>query len=123
MLISGNSNNKYPIEFYISLIFYHLSYNSCLQNEIEIVFENKLKKPQRLFKYRNYKEVGLTLPNFTVQALIENIEPAHIMELIKLLLLERKVLLISSNCSCNAVIIESILMLLLPLYLLTLTCL
>lgn len=106
---------KYPIEFYLSLIFYNLSYNSELQNEIEIVYENK-SAHKRLFKYRNYKEVGLTLPNFTIQTLMENIASSHIMEIVKLLLLERKIVIIGSNCGFNAILIESLLMLLLPLY-------
>ena len=62
----------YSMEFYISLVFHHLSYNSELQNEVEVVMMKDIRNREPFIRYRNYKGVGLTLPNFTIQALLEN---------------------------------------------------
>ena len=102
----------FTIEFYLTLLFHHLSYSSEIQNEVEV---QSIRSRETFIRYRNYKAVGLTLPNFTVQALLENIRPKQIMEIAKLLLLERKVIFVRDNCTDNALIIESLLMLLLPL--------
>lgn len=102
----------YSLEFYLSLVFHHLSYSADLQNEVEVIAENRAP----FVRYRNYKAVGLTLPNFTVQGLMENVAPKQIIEIVKLLLLEKKIIIVRDNCGDNALLIESILMLLSPLY-------
>jgi len=107
---------KYTMEFYISLLFHHIYYNSEWQNEVEIFYKDSHKNRKTFARYRNYKQVGFTLPNFTFQPLLESIKPNRILELIKLLLLEKKILLIRDNYSDNAIIIESLIMLLSPLY-------
>jgi len=107
---------EYTIEFYLSLLFHYLAYNIDLQNEIAIVYKEKGLLNKGLLRYRNYSEIGITLPNFTFQTLLESIEPIHIIYLIKLILLERKLIFIRTNCSDNAIIIESLLQLISPLY-------
>jgi hypothetical protein len=105
----GNTNS-YNIEFYISLIFNYFMHNVDSRNEIAISFTD------RLIRYRNYREIGITLPNFTFKALFKSIAPENIMVLIKLILLERKLILIKTDCSKNALIIESLFQLINPLY-------
>jgi len=81
-------------------------------NEIAIV--SKLDK-EEIMRYRNYSEIGITLPNFTFQTLFEAIEPNYILYLIKLILLERRLIFIRTDCSNNTIIIESLLQLIYPL--------
>eukprot|EP00826_Nyctotherus_ovalis_P005862 TRINITY_DN11337_c0_g1_i3.p1 TRINITY_DN11337_c0_g1~~TRINITY_DN11337_c0_g1_i3.p1 ORF type:complete len:149 (-),score=8.40 TRINITY_DN11337_c0_g1_i3:63-509(-) len=107
---------KYTLEFYISFLFHHLYYNSKWQNEVQIHYKDKRNNSKTFINYRNYKPEGFTLPNFTFQTLLESIQPRQLLELIKCLLLEKKVLLIRDQYSDNAVIIESLLSLLFPLY-------
>ena len=110
------ANKKYTVEFYISLLFHHIYYNSEWQNEVEIFYRDSRKHRRTFARYRNYKPTGFTLPNFTFQPLLESIKPNRILELTKFLLLEKKILLVRDQYSDNAVIIESLLMLLSPLY-------
>lgn len=113
-LITKQKTKSFPtLEFYVSLVFHHLSYSADLQNEVEIISSADTCITLR---YRNYKAVGLTLPNFTVQALTGSIRPETILELVKLLLLEKKIILVRDNCSDNALLIETLLMLMSPLY-------
>ena len=113
---SSNKQSKFTIEFYISFLFHYLQYNSEWQNEIEIVY----KQRETFARYRNYKPTGFTLPNFTLQSLLETMKPNRILQLVTYLLLEKKILLVQKNYSDNAIIIESLLTLLSPLYPLTL---
>lgn len=113
MYSSMTFNKEYSPEFYISLMLHHLVYNSELQNEVLVTSDNYLLS---FFRYRNYKSVGLTLPNFTFQLLMETIELKEILDLVRFLLFEKKVILIRDDCNENAILIESLLMLLSPLY-------
>ncbi len=118
---SSSATNNVPakkctLEFYLSLLFHHIYYNSEWQNEVEIFYRDNHKHRKSFARYRNYKPTGFTLPNFTFQPLLEAMKPNRILELIKYLLLEKKVLLIRDHYSDNAIIIESLLMLLSPLY-------
>ena len=110
-ITSDRASKRYSIEFYLSLAFHHLSYSADLQNEVEVLSENNTS----FVRYSNYKAVGLTLPHFTIQGLMENVKPKQIVDIVKLLLLEKKIILIRDNCNDNALLIESILMLLSPL--------
>lgn len=110
-------NARYTIEFYISLIFHHLSYNPSIQNEITLISD----KTTPLAKYYNYKASTITIPNFTFRPLLENIKIEYLIMIIKLLLLEKKVILIRDNSNDNGIVIESIIMLLFPLYILVLS--
>ena len=113
---------EYTVEFYLSLLFHYLSYNIDKQNEVAIVYTDRTSPHKGLLRYRNYSENGITLPNFTFQTLLESIEPIHIIYLIKLILLERKLIFIRNECNENAIIIESLLQLISPLYFLLLLC-
>ncbi len=106
---------EYTMEFYLSLLFHYLSYNIDLQNEIVIMYKDRSSSAKGLLRYRNYSEIGITLPNFTFQSLLESIEPIHIIYLMKLILLERKIIFVRTDCNDNAVLIESILQLINPL--------
>lgn len=93
-------------------------YNSEWQNEVEIYYSDQHKHRKTFARYRNYKPYGFTLPNFTFQPLLDSVKPNRILELVKCLLLEKKILIIRDNFADNAALIESLLMLLSPLYLL-----
>lgn len=101
---------EHSVEFYVSLIFNYFVHNVDSRNEVAIAHKG------RLVRYRNYREIGITLPNFTFKALLKSISPEHILALIKLILLERKLILVRSDCSKNALIIESLFQLINPLY-------
>lgn len=107
---------NYNIEFYISLIFHYLPYSIDMQNEVSIVYKDSKANIKELMRYRNYNEIGINLPNFTFQKLLETIEPIHIIYLVKLILLERNIIFVRTNCSDNTIIIESLLQLICPLY-------
>lgn len=108
----------YPIEFFISLSLYHLTFNSTWEKEIVITDKNSNKNVQ--FRYRNYPEIGLYLPLFGYTALLDNISSSKIIELIRHILLEHKIILIRTEFSNNAEIIEALLQLIAPLYIFTL---
>lgn len=91
-------------------------YNSEWQNEVEIYYQDHHKHRKTFAHYRNYRDSGFTLPNFTFQPLLDSIKPKRILELVKYLLLEKKIILIRDNYADNAALIESLLMLLSPLY-------
>lgn len=106
---------KYTLEFYISLLFHHVYYNSEWNNEVQVYYRDSFKRKRNFIRYRNYRSVGFTLPNFTFQALLETMKPNRVLELVKYLLLEKKILLVQRNYSENALIIESLIALLSPL--------
>ena len=106
---SYTKKNCYPIEFYLSLIF---NYFIC---DVDSLNEVLISSKDQLLRYRNYNEIGITIPNFTFQILMENIDPEQIMLLIRLILLERKIIFVKSDCNNNAMIIESLLQLICPL--------
>jgi len=115
----SNSHTRiYTIEFYISLLFHHLYYNCEWQNEVEVFYRDKRNSKRTFIKYRNYRSEDFALPNFTFQTLLETIQVNQILELIKCLLLEKKILLIRDQYSDNALLIENLLLLLFPLYIL-----
>ena len=110
-----DGNKKYTLEFYISLLFHHVYYNCQLQNEVELYYRDQHRRRKTFVRYRNYSTSGFTLPNFTFEVLLSAIKPNRILELTKFLLLEKKILLIRDHYADNAVLIESLLMLLSPL--------
>lgn len=103
---------RYSLEFYISLIFHHLVCSPSLQSEVALVSD----KTAPFARYCNYRAAGLAAPNFSFQSLVESVRADHLVNIVKLLLLEKKVLLVRDSCSENAVIIEAILTLMFPLY-------
>jgi len=104
-------DSQYPLEFYLTLSFHHLFYNGDLKNEVKLV----TNKNTYFAQYQNYKLKGITPTNFTFQLLIEAIKPRQLLQILKLLLLEKKIILIRDNCDNNAILIESLLVLLSPL--------
>ena len=102
---------RIPMEFYISLIFHHLTLNSDLKSEICYTVQEK-----KIMRYRNYKENSFYPSNLSYQCLVEKIKPDCILMLVKLLLLEKKIILVRNDHSDNAIIIESLLSLIFPLY-------
>ena len=103
------------MEFYISMLFNYLYYNSDSQNEVEIYYTDLRKQNVSLFRYRNYKENGLTIPNFTFQKLLCVLQPPRVLDILRIIMLERKLVLIHNDYTVNAVLIESLLSLLSPL--------
>jgi len=103
------------MEFFISLFFSHIYHNPGLQNEVSLTFINHSKSQASSFRFRNYKDNGLTPPNFTFKSLLEKVKPSRILDLFKLLLFEKKIIIVSSEYDENAIIIESLLSLIYPL--------
>jgi hypothetical protein len=104
-------DSQYSLEFYLTLSFHHLFYNAELKNEVRLV----IGKNTHFAQYQNYKLRGITPTNFTFQSLIEAIKPTQLLQILKLLLLEKKIILIRDSCDDNAVLIESLITLLSPL--------
>jgi len=104
---------KYSIEFFLSIFTSYFYYNQDLQCEINI-YSSKNKNEFNL-RFRNYRENGLCAPNFTYNFLLEKVLPKNIIELFKLILLEKKIVIISNDYNNNALIIESLLSLIFPL--------
>ena len=104
------TNEKLSLEFYLSMIFYHLYFRLDQSNEI-IIMLNK----QPLIKYINWSDGPISLDNFTYSTLLRKIPFKNILDLIKMLLLERKIIIISDTPGEIAVIIESLLKLIKPL--------
>jgi len=109
----------YSLEFYLSMIFYQLSYNVNSNREIEIYSKDPLTQQQKvMFRYINSPIDKFFELNFTLRTLLQlNISSMNIIYLVTQLLLERKVLLVSTEYHKNAILIESLLSLLYPLYL------
>ena len=99
------------MEFYISIIFHYLYYIADLKDEINITMNGI----DPFGTIHSYASTGFTLPNFTIKILMESMEVEQIMNIIRFLLLERKILIVRNRCEDNAILMESILMLLSPL--------
>lgn len=111
-------SNIYPLEFYISMIFTPLLVSPNSNIEIEIHTKDFVTRQQRtVFRYRNSPVDRFFGLHFTFKALLQlNLSSANLVYLFTQLLLERKILLVSSNYYQNAILIESLLSLLYPLY-------
>ncbi len=115
-LCPGKHRGTYTAEFYISLLFHHLSFSPDLRCEARITRYERTGKHQAFLRYENFPELGLTVPNQPFRPLIERVNPRNILELLKLLLLERKVILVQREDRDIALVIEALLSLLYPLY-------
>ncbi len=104
------------IEFMLSLVFSHLFFSSKLNSEILLQYSDNTFNWKSLVRYRNHKDYGFVLQNFSFELLVKRISPSNILRIVCALLLERKVLLLFHNYQQNAVIMESIISLLCPLY-------
>lgn len=103
------------MEFYTFLLFHQFSLNRDLNDEIEVIYTDQRKRQKSFLRYRNCKETGITLPNYSFRILLESFKPKELIILIQLLLLERKLILIQSDPNQFAIVIESLLLLLAPL--------
>lgn len=112
----SKERKKLTVEFYLNLLFHQLNYNSEWQNEVLFFTRDQNRKRKTLLRYTNYKENGFFVPNLSYKLLLDSIKPNSILLLVKLLLLEKKILLVRSNYADNAIIIECLLSLLYPLY-------
>ena len=67
------------------------------------------------FRYRNTRNYGFSLENYSFELLLQSLKPDKIIFLLTALLLERKIVLIKSNFGDLALIMESLVSLLAPL--------
>lgn len=101
----------------MSLIFHHFAYNANWLREIKISYTSHHKEKLKEFaRYRNFCQIGLSLPLFSSKLLFELIDAGNIMKLLSHILLERNILLIRTEYKDNAIYIESLLQLIAPLY-------
>lgn len=103
------------MEFMISLVFNHLSFNSNSNSEIQLLYSDPNFNWQTMLRYRNHKDYGFFLQNFSFELLVKRVSSENILRIVSALLLERKVILLFHNYQQNAVIMESIISLLCPL--------
>ena len=96
------------------MLFSRLEFSNKLNSEVRLVYRCD-EGWKTLLQYRNHRDYGLVLTNYSFELLVKRISPANILKLVLALLLERKVILLFRNYQQNAVIMESILALLSPL--------
>jgi DENN (AEX-3) domain len=108
--ITGNSNEKYTVEFYLSVIFHHL-FLSLDDSVGVIISSNKIP----FINYRNGMNAPMSIQNISYGLLLQKISINNLIELIKLMLLERKLIVVSDNYGDIGHIIECILCLMQPI--------
>jgi hypothetical protein len=102
------------MEFYVSLAFHHLYYNSELHNDIELCFTKP--KPIQFLRFRNSKDDPFSPPNHSFRCLLSgNMTSECIIKLLQLMLLEKKMIIISENYGESALMIEALLSLIRPM--------
>ena len=102
------------MEFLLSLVFHHFYFSERVNCEVRLC--DSVLEEHTIFKYRNHTNYGFTLQNFSFELLLKRISPNNILHIVCALLLERKVILLFQNYQQNAVIMESLMFLLTPLY-------
>lgn len=113
---SKDLKGKMTIEFMLSLMFSHFCFSNYVNSEVQLVYSDSEFNRQPLLRYRNHKDYGLYLQNFSFELLVKRVSPENILRIVCSLLLERKIILLFQNYQQNAVIMESIISLLSPLY-------
>jgi len=98
------------------MVFHHFYFSNQKNNEIRLIYPEGDPEHNLILKYRNHTDFGFVLQNFAFDLLIRKILPPNILRILTALLLERKVLLIHANYQQNAVIMQSFITLLSPLY-------
>jgi len=93
--IEKGATDKYSIEFYLSMLFNHISIIPELHTEVEISFAKA--KSQQFIRYRNISEGPFTLPNYTYKYIFQRISKENILLLYNIVLLDRKLILISDQ--------------------------
>jgi hypothetical protein len=76
--------------------------------------KEKPKKKETYFKFRNCKEYGFVLENYSFQLLLK-IPLERILFLFKAIIFEQKIIIVMENYKETAILIESLLSLLSPL--------
>jgi hypothetical protein len=115
MIEAKPGRQQLSIEFMLSLLFSHIYFSSKVNSEVQLVHSGNDFEWESLLRYRNYKDYGFVLQNFSFELLVKRISPLNILRIVCALLLERKVILLFHNYQQNAVIMESIISLLCPL--------
>ncbi len=108
--IAGYTNEKYNAEFYLSVMFHHLFFSLDDSVGVMITFN---KSP--FVCYRNGMSAPMSLENLSYGILIQKIPIKNLLELLKLVLLERKIILVGDAIGEIGNIIECILCLLHPI--------
>lgn len=108
--ITGVCNEKYTVEFYLSVIFHHLFLS--LDDSIGVIITSN-KTP--FISYRNGMNAPMSIHNVCNGLLLQRISISNLFELIKIILLERKLIVVSDNYGDIGHIIECILCLMQPI--------
>jgi hypothetical protein len=117
ILAAVKNGNTYTVEFYISLLFHHLTFNPKLKNYVEVGSFDLLEgKSRTLFRYHNCEEDCLSLSNHPTKQMLELINLNNLFKLLSLILLEKKIVFVKKDNRDLAVIIEWLLSLIFPLY-------
>ena len=105
---------KYTMEFYLSMAFHHLYYNPELHNDIEIVCSKP--KTSLLMRFRNCRDSPFSLPNYSYKPLLGgNLTALCLADLVRVLMFERKLIIVCDNYGESALLTESLLVLIQPL--------
>jgi len=116
ILAAAKKDNIYTVEFYISLLFHHLTFNPKLRNYVEVEsFDLLEEKSRTLLKYHNCKGDCLSLSNHPTKEMLKLIDIKNLFKLISLMLLERKIVFVKKDDRDLAIIIEWLLSLIYPL--------
>lgn len=110
-LLKGKNTEQYSLEFYMSLLCCTLNFNTHETGGIKIMLDK-----QPFIEYCHPSPRPLTETNVSFELLFKCVPAKQIMELINLLLLERKIILVWENYGQLGLIIEPLLLLLAPLY-------
>jgi DENN (AEX-3) domain len=108
--IAGYSNEKYTAEFYLSVLFHHLFFS--LDDSVGVIITFN-KSP--FMSYRNGLNAPMSLENLSYGVLIQKMPIKNLIELLKLVLLERKIILVSDGNGEIGNLIECVLCLLHPI--------
>ncbi len=115
---AAHQPGRITVEFLLSLLFHGVTFSSAANNEVQLSYQcPEDEEPDKpLLRFRNQRGYGLQLENFAFELLVKKIPPQAMLKLVCALLLERKVVLLFQNYQQNAIIMESLLSLLVPLY-------
>lgn len=111
-----SSKGMLSMEFLLSLVFHYFCFSDRVNCEVRLSLGDSGLEDQTLFKYRNHTNHGFVLQNFSFELLVKRISASNILRIVCALLLERKVILLFQNYQQNAVIMQSLISLLTPLY-------
>ena len=108
-------SSEYTVEFFISILFHHFSYNRNWRRGIKIIYGKSKRKLKEFGHYWNFGLNDCFFPIVSFKLLLESLEANHLTMLLTHLLLEHRIILLRTEYKDNAILIESLLQLLLPL--------